>query len=674
MRMLLAVLLALQAEHPVGTWVKRTPLPDGPPVPRLGYEGDCVWIPELGKVLRYGGHNQGGGGEQGSEVWLCDPFTGRWEFRTPAISPPGVCCAQQNVYDPAARRYLRFPSFSGSHGWQWRREIELNTSAVWIYDPHGDAWRQIRNLPEPRLAPLRCASWDADHEVVLLFGGEGSREGTWIYDPRMNAWHARKPARQPDFRSGGNLAYDARRRRHLLFGSQFSDDPRVWSYDLKADAWTDLGVKATLPTKENDAVIAFDAPSGELLALVKVSGGKDEAQRHEVQTWALDLERKEWRRVNPAREPDAAGSRARVLMAAPERNLILLENCPSKPREQQIWTYRHADGPGVRPRLPLRLERTGADAVTLRWDALPEESRLLRATGSVPWDLEWTEAARIPAGPGERRVDGLEAGVHHHFVIESVSTRASTVLSAPEGLWVSAEGEGAFRIEWTPVPGAEGYLLERARVKVRSDDELPWLKRRTPPRDRVAAGAIEAIGPFEPAGPLDAGAHSWTDRPGGGAPSAWAWSRIFRKEDLDPEGRPYPTAVFAYRVRARDSRGAAGAVSETVLSIPSQVRSLRVRERGSAAELRWERSPETGIAGYLVYRMDGRFDKEPVTRLTPQPVKEAAFTDEAAGRKTRRYYVTAVDATGQEGAPSAPAWYEREWKPWYRPFEGEWHP
>jgi len=35
--------------------------------------------------------------------------------------------------------------------------------------------------------------------------------------------------------------------------------------------------------------------------------------------------------------------------------------------------------------------------------------------------------------------------------------------------------------------------------------------------------------------------------------------------------------------------------------------------------------------------------------------------------------VVAVDTLGQEGFPSAPVWFEREWKQYYKPFVGEWH-
>lgn len=70
--------------------------------------------------------------------------------------------------------------------------------------------------------------------MVLVFGGEGSHEGTLIYDPWRNEWRWPKPAIEPAPRSGGNMAYDAARKLHVLFGSQFTDDPHTWTYDIVA--------------------------------------------------------------------------------------------------------------------------------------------------------------------------------------------------------------------------------------------------------------------------------------------------------------------------------------------------------------------------------------------------------------------------------------------------------
>jgi hypothetical protein len=59
--------------------------------------------------------------------------------------------------------------------------------------------------------------------------------------------------------------------------------------------------------------------------------------------------------------------------------------------------------------------------------------------------------------------------------------------------------------------------------------------------------------------------------------------------------------------------------------------------------------------------------------LTPEPIAETAFADPQAGSGTRRYYIVAADSLGQEGMPSAPVWFNREWQQFYEPFAGPWH-
>ena len=120
-------------DMPINQWVKISPLVSTPPSPQLGYEGDCVWDNIRSRLIRYGGHNQGGGGEQNSELWFFDPKSKRWSLTHPNIQPPGVCCAQQNVFDSSRGNYIRFPAFSHTHGWQWMREVYLNNTSVWTF-------------------------------------------------------------------------------------------------------------------------------------------------------------------------------------------------------------------------------------------------------------------------------------------------------------------------------------------------------------------------------------------------------------------------------------------------------------------------------------------------------------------------------------------------------------
>src|SRR5262245_57505688 len=50
------------------TWIKRSPLKDAPLSPMLGYEGSFGYDTNARLVIRWAGHNQGGGGEQNAET------------------------------------------------------------------------------------------------------------------------------------------------------------------------------------------------------------------------------------------------------------------------------------------------------------------------------------------------------------------------------------------------------------------------------------------------------------------------------------------------------------------------------------------------------------------------------------------------------------------------------
>jgi hypothetical protein len=595
-------------DQAANTWVKRSPLTNTPASPRLGYEGAVVWDNKHRVIIRYGGHNQGGGGEQGAEVWTYEPLTARWTLKETNISPPGVCCDAQNVFDPVRARYIRFPSFSGSHGWQWWREIYLNDSSVWTYDLEANLWRNMRPLPAPHLSPLRCATWDSDQDVALVFGGEGGPRETLAYDAHRNEWRWLKPPFQPEPRSGGQMAYDSARKLHVMFGSQFNDEAATWLYDFAKNEWRDAKPATMPPTNQNDAVLTYDPLRKLVLAIVKITEGKDEDARHTLQTWSYDAGSNQWTRENPATEPDPSGNRARQLMFAPELGLTFLENCPSKPREQQIWTYRLDGGSS--------------------WSPPPARQR------NEPPVVE----------------DGV-----------------ASVLSAQH-----------VELQWVPAQHATGYQVERAVVEVLTEDQLTRLKTQTPPLAEPSVGAIRRIGAFErlTATPLKDPAFSDTKidltrkETVSGDP---IYDRKLNLEQIDPAGQPYRFTVYAYRVRAVNAAGAESGPSPPFFTIPTAPQSLFTREEGTSCDLTWRPNPEKELLGYRVYRMDGRYDKDAIPRLTPEPVALTTWRDESAGKSTRRYYVVAVDALGQEGFPTSPVWFEREWKQYYKPFIGEWH-
>jgi hypothetical protein len=598
--------------QPVNTWVKWTPLPTAQVSPRLGYEGACVWDNIHRVTIRYGGHNQGGGGEQGSEIWTFDPFTTKWVLKEPNWSPPGVCCNAQNVFEPSRGRYIRFPSFSGSHGWQWWREIYLNDASVWTYDLSSNVWRNMRPLPAPHVAPLRCASWDSDAQVVLVFGGEGGPRETLTYNPHRNEWQWMKPKSQPEPRSGGQMAYDSKRQVHVLFGSQFNDDPHTWIYDLRKNEWRDAKPSTQPPTDKNDAVLTYDPIRGVIVAIVKITTGKEDEARHSLETWTYDVAANQWAKLSPPTEPEPSGNRARQLMFAPELGMTMLENCPSKPREQQIWTLRLAEEkPPVAP----------APSVPPRAEPPVVEDATASVLTPTRVDLAWKAPARR---------------------------------------------------------GIAGYHVERAPVDVFTEAQLIRLKKQTPPLSEPSVGAFRRIGAFTRLTVAPLKEMSFTDstvdlsKHAGNAGEP-IYERKFNREQMDEAGSAYRFAVFAYRIRAVSDAGVESGPSPALFTIPSAPQWLFSKEDGTTCHLKWAANPEQAIKGYRVYRMDGRYDKDAIPRLTPDPITPTSYTDTTAGKSSRRYYVVAVDALGQEGFPSAPVWFEREWKQYYKPFVGEWH-
>ena len=602
------------ADLPPNTWHKLSPLENTPPSPRLGYEGACVWDARHQVMIRYGGHNQGGGGEQGSEIWTFDPRTAKWTLKEPNISPPGICCGQQNTYDPVSGRYIRFPAFSASHGWQWMREVYLNDASVWTYDLAENKWRNMRPLPTAHPRPLRCASYDTDRRVIVLFGGEGSHEGTWTYDPWQNAWTRMNPKEEPAPRSGGNMAYDQKHKLHILFGAQFDNDPHTWAYDLAKNTWRDMQPPEMPPTDKNDAVLTYDSRAGQVLALAKITTGKDDDATHRVETWAYDAGENRWTKMNPAREPDSTGNRARQLMFAPELGVALLENrAHGKVNEQQIWAYR------------------------------------------------------LPPAVNEAEVKPPPAGAHPYPPLV-------------EDVVVSVIDPRRVEISWQAPKARDitGYVVERAAVEVLSEDQLQRLKSQTPPLESPSVGLIRRIGKFERITKAPVTDTTYVDTSidltnKSAVEGEPIEERHVHDEELAAAGREYRHAVYAYRVRTLDSVGGASGPSPAMFTLPAAPQHFFAKEEGTTCHLKWEPNTEKGISGYRVYRMDGRYNKDPITRLTAEPIAETTFADATAGKSTRRYYVVAVDALGQEGFPSSPVWFQREWKPYYEPFVGEWH-
>jgi hypothetical protein len=247
------------ASHPENTWVKQSPR-EGAPSPRYLYEGSGAWDPLARQFIRWGGHD---GIPQGFHLFLWDLETGRWQQKFPNTSPPGACCIDgANVFDVANRRFVRFPGGSLGHGYQWSRKVHLKSSPVWLYDPVGNSWTNMR--PPPYKEPPKYSrgvlgsldaggTYDANHEVAISFGGQGDAGGMnnlFVYDAYANRLERLDAANPPSPRDGMAICYDTTNDCLVVFGSQYADDEQTWIYRYRTNRWEAHDLKPRPPGKK----------------------------------------------------------------------------------------------------------------------------------------------------------------------------------------------------------------------------------------------------------------------------------------------------------------------------------------------------------------------------------------------------------------------------------------
>ncbi|MCG3179522.1 MAG: hypothetical protein BIFFINMI_01858 [Phycisphaerae bacterium] len=682
-----------------GVWYKRTPLPGSPKNPRMGYEGAWAYDPYAKVILRWGGHNNGGGGEQNSEMWVYNPVSNVFKLMEPNYRPPGACCNRDQVFDTASRRYVRFPSFSASHGWQWRREVYQMQSSAWTYDYATNQWRNMRPRPEPTPGPMRGAAYDTDNDITVVCQGEGVRWGTAVYDLYTNTWAMMNAKNEPPERNTFGFAYDPANRQFVSFGSQNGKDPRTWIYDLRKNEWQGLELTPHPPEVRDGAVMAYD-PLHKVVLCVAMTykDGIDPDDKTPtkvpdmLETWAFDPAKRMWMDMN-AKVPCATVSvRGTLMLFIPELNIFVLEVRTNK--EQQEWIYRYADYAAPNDALPAAPTDVKAisdkDAVKLTWRANGSADvagyNVYRGTGDRPWMIDYAKIGQAKPADTEFVDSSAKVGTTCYYYLTAANKAGAQgpaslrVRSQPPvivDVVVSAITPKKVELAWSrPADDVVGYNVYRAPLAISSTDQYGPIR----DKNKLANPLPEPqVGIWQFAGDFDRINDRLLAQPAFTDISIDLSKPNVAKEPTrysDDKGKPYKFGVFAYRVTSVNRLGVESGPSPYYLTIPGPVADLKSRERKGQTDLRWSANPEKTIVGYRVYRMEGRFDYNGVTLLTTEPIKGTTYTDRIANGPdddAKRYYVVAVDSLGQEGIVGSKTWGAREYARFYVGFVEEWH-
>jgi hypothetical protein len=662
-------------DHPENVWVKQSPTAERP-VPKFGWEGSGDYDPWNRHWIHHAGHD---GIPQGAHLFTYDLQTRIWEQKFPPTSPPGVCCVDgSHVFDVANRRYVRFPGGMLGHGYQWSRGEKLKESAVWLYDPAANSWMNMRPAPYARnqvrdgIGGLNAgACYDRDNELAISFGGQASSGGTnnfSLYDAYSNHLYRIDAAGAPSPRDGMGLACDSQNGCIVVFGSQYSSDAKTYLYRYSTAKWEAHDLEPHPPAKKLKTYssipkMAFDSINGLCLCVT----WDDATGNHE--TWALDVAKLSWTKLKPPAEPSPSMSRARNLGYSPELNVFILELAPQalKGKGAEVWTYRMKKAsPAKAPAAPVDLQVVAQqEKVVLTWKAAGPEAKKYRVERS------------LASGPG--KVEFAAEGT-----TEQTSYEDMDLLAAQKYVYrvraLDADGKAG-------PPSNRAYNFPRVLIKpvvsvlTANKVEVSWHAH--PARDVIGfnvyrgLAAVRTVKKGEPkpwrdndpeyAEPMPVevrdvtGIQKLNDKPIAGT--------TFTDETVDlgragDESAGYKFAVYAFIIKAVGHGGESGP-SPYALTIPSEPVNVLNRENGATAELKWDASPERGIAGYHVYKLEGTWS---IKRLTERPIKETTYTHQSAG--ATRYWIVAVDAVGQEGQPSSPAWHQQRYDAFFR---GEWH-
>lgn len=662
--------------HPVNTWVKQSPRKDVP-APPFGWEGSGDFDPHSRQWIHFGGHD---GIPQGFPLFTYALDSHRWQQRFPNTSPPGCCCVDgANVFDVANRRFVRFPGAALGHGYQWSRGVKLKSSAVWLYDVETNTWTNMRPPPYQQFLPREglgslnaSATYDANHELAISFGGQGNAGGTnnlFAYDAYANILYPMKAANPPSPRDGMGLCYDTKNDCLVLFGSQYDNDERTWIYRFATNRWEGhaltphpvgkkLGTYSTIPR------MAYDSLNEVCLCLTW------DTKTNEHETWAFDAAKLQWDKRSPKVEPEPSMSRSRNLGYSARDNVFILETSSKEGRGKapQIWTYRYRNAEKkAQPEPPTDVRvATGPGKATLKWTASAgptKEYHVYRARVEQPWKAEW---ARVAAVSGTAYEDsGLSAGEVYAYVVRAVgiegsesrnSTRARTqprVLLKPV---VSVLGDDKVEVAWNAHPAADvvGYNVYRGVATVRTVTKgtpAAW-KDNDPDYPQPMPVEVRDVTRLRKLNDKPIAATTFSDK-------------IDLKEGRKESGE-YRYAVHAYVVKAVNQLGTESGPSPYALTIPSEPTNVLNRETDGTAQLKWDANPEKGIVGYHVYKLEGTWK---IVRVTTDPIAATTFTHKG-GKGVTRYWIVAMDVLGQEGQPSSPVWHNQSYKGFYA---GDWH-
>jgi hypothetical protein len=240
------------------------------------------------QIVAFGGRDKNFEGVD--ETWVYSCRTHSWINAKPTRSP-SYRASFAMTYDPVRKKVLLF---GGDN-------FERAFNDLWEYDSGLNMWTELSPSNPPAARHMHGMTYDAERDVVLMFGGRRLGGGahlrdTWEYTPATNAWREINPAHSPPGQDHVKLAYDARSKRPILFtGAIGHSTASVGTWVYTSGEWTKLNIKVS-PTATHASFVY----SQRIAKILLVGHGEG---RHATNIWMFDGVGEKWTRLSARRKP-----------------------------------------------------------------------------------------------------------------------------------------------------------------------------------------------------------------------------------------------------------------------------------------------------------------------------------------------------------------------------------
>ncbi len=314
--------------------------------------GGVAWDRSRGQMYVLGGR----GGATHADLWVYSAARNVWTPLHPTGAAVPRLSAHSAVWDPEGDQLLIFGGFGSDR-----------TDGLWAYHP---ADNRLERLTPGGLTPpgrgYHSAVWTG--HAMLVFGGVGGRfdlfDDLWSYDPRANAWtEMQMDEPRPTARFYQSAAWDPVDERLLVFGgfdiaTGLLED--FWSYSPAEQSWTQLFPSDRWPPSRLSASMTWDSARQQLLLYGGGCGGcyRDDLWIYQpaTDTWQLQ--------PMPQGRPRARGGQGAVWDEDGQRMLVFAGG----ESLNDLWSYRPENNSWTRltPTVAMLPALGGAQSV---WDA-----------------------------------------------------------------------------------------------------------------------------------------------------------------------------------------------------------------------------------------------------------------------------------------------------------------